>query len=53
MITGNDLSNMDFLLSLQESIIDQPEKRKKLIINLRNKIHKELSKLKIKCEKEK
>ena len=47
MITGSDLTNMDFLLSLQESVINQPKERKKLIINLRNKIHKELDKIKI------
>ena len=51
MITGSDLTNIDFILSLQKSVINQPEERKELINKLRRKIHEELNKIKIKIKK--
>ncbi len=48
MITGEDLSNIDFILSLQEGVINQSPERKKTIKDLRNKIHVEMKKFKIK-----
>jgi len=43
--------NIDFFLSLQESIVNQPEERKKIINDLRAKIHIEMEKIKIKIKK--
>ena len=51
MITGSDLTNIDFILSLQESITNQPKERTGLITKLRSKIHEELNKIEIKIKK--
>jgi len=51
MITGTDLMNIYFFLSLQESIVNQTEERKKIINDLRAKIHIEMEKIKIKIKK--
>ncbi len=48
MITANDLKNIDDFLSEQQKIINQPKKNKKILMNLRIKIARELDKVKIK-----
>jgi hypothetical protein len=50
MITAEDLKNIDYFLSEQERIINQPKNNKKVMGIIRDKISKELSKIKIKIK---
>ena len=50
MLTVLDLSNIDKFLQNQESIINQPERNKEILSELRHKIAKELNKIQIKTE---
>ena len=51
MITANDLKNIDFFLTQQERIANQPKEHKEMIRVLRELIASELSKIKIKIAK--
>ena len=51
MITANDLKNIDYFLSVTECIINQPKEQKQLVSILRDKIAKELSKVKVKIKR--
>ena len=50
MITARDLSIIDYFLMETQRII-RPEGQKQLIIQMKNKVNRELNKIKIKLEK--